>query len=79
MIVSANFYFVSSAPSDISLGLAARIKQARDAANLSQVELAEQIGVSERTLQNWEAGTLPRPRHRRLVLAFIAEHEAVAA
>jgi DNA-binding transcriptional regulator YiaG len=60
--------------------LAGRIRKARDAAVLTQVELAERLGVSQRTLQGWEAGmSFPQPRHRRLLLAFIAEHEEVAA
>lgn len=70
---------MSSAPPDISLGLAARIKQVRESAVLTQNELAEHLGVSERTLQNWEAGTLPRAKHRRRLLAFLSEHEGQAA
>lgn len=70
---------MSSAYPDITLGLAEQLRAARQAAVLSQIELAARLGVSERTLQSWEAGTVPQPRHRRAVLAFIAEQEATAA
>lgn len=64
---------------NLDLGLAAKLKQARGDASLSQVELAERLGVSERTLQGWEAGTIPQPRHRRKVLAFIETTDKAAA
>jgi transcriptional regulator with XRE-family HTH domain len=59
--------------------LAARLRTARDAANLSQAELADLLGVSTRTVQYWEAGKVPRPKHRRLILAFLESEEEVAA
>jgi transcriptional regulator with XRE-family HTH domain len=34
-----------------------RIKQARSDAGLTQAELAKAVGVTLRTVQNWEAGT----------------------
>lgn len=46
---------------------------------LSQAELAERLAVSPRTVQNWEAGMTPRPKHRRVLLAFLAETEERAA
>lgn len=42
-----------------------KIRAARSDANLSQRELADRLGVSVRTVQAWEAGTVPQPRHRR--------------
>ncbi len=54
--------------------LAARLRDRRNALNLSQREAAEHLGVSERTLQNWEAGTtFPWPKHRRALFAFLDE------
>lgn len=48
--------------------LAKRIKRAREDANLTQAEFAERLGVSVRTLQNWEAGVgVPRAKHRRVL------------
>lgn len=79
MLVSPQIRCVSTAYPDIGLELARKIRVARDAASLSQVELARHLGVAVRTLQAWEAGTMPQPRHRRLVLAFIAEQEKAAA
>ncbi len=71
---------MSSAPTHISLDLSASLKAARETASLSQKELAAEFAVSERTLQGWEAGSsFPQPRHRRIVLAFIAEHTRAAA
>jgi len=44
---------------------------------LSQEEAAELIGVSVRTLQNWEAGTsFPWPKHRRALADFLTEAAA---
>ena len=44
------------------------LKEARQAANLSQAEFAEVLGVSIRSVQNWERGVVPHPRHRRRVV-----------
>lgn len=69
-----------SSPVDTRPSLAARLRAARDTAILSQAELAEQLGVSPRTIQNWEAGMLPKqPRRTRALVAFIEEMEARAA
>jgi transcriptional regulator with XRE-family HTH domain len=62
--------------SSVSLtgNLAARLRDRRNELNLSQREAAEQLGVSERTLQNWEYGTtFPWPRHRRVLERFFTE------
>lgn len=55
----------------ITKALAYRIREAREEANLSQRELAELLGVSQRTLQGWEYGTKPQPRHRRRLAEFM--------
>lgn len=47
-----------------------QIIQARREANLTQAELAEMVGVTTRTVQNWEAGT--RQPFRRLAEIAIA-------
>jgi DNA-binding transcriptional regulator YiaG len=54
------------------------IRQGREQANLSQVELAALLGVSPRTVQYWEAGQIPQPKHRRAIAAFLDELEAAA-
>jgi len=57
-------------------GYAAALKEAREEANLSQGELAARLGVSTRTVQNWEAGRTPQPKHRRAVAQFLLEQAA---
>ena len=52
--------------------LAQRIRAARITAMLSQVEAAAELGVSPRTWQGWESGTMPWPRHRRALAAWFA-------
>lgn len=47
------------------------IRAARLEADLSQVEFAQRLGVSVRTVQNWEAGRVPQFRHRRLLADFL--------
>jgi transcriptional regulator with XRE-family HTH domain len=57
--------------------LGKRIKAHRVQINLSQREAAEQLGVSLRTLQNWEAGgTFPWPKHRRALQRFLTAPQA---
>lgn len=51
--------------------LSNRIREARQRANLSQREMAALLGVSERTLQGWEYGVIPQPRHRRRLAEFM--------
>lgn len=52
--------------------LGQRLYAKRDELSLSQREAAELLGVSERTVQNWEAGSsFPWPKHRRTVAAFL--------
>lgn len=39
------------------------VKQAREDIGFSQAELADAVGVTTRTIQNWEAGvSSPRPK-----------------
>lgn len=41
---------------DTQLGIAGRLKVARLAANLEQIDLAKAIGVARTTISNWERG-----------------------
>lgn len=50
---------------------AAALRDARHNANLTQSELAARFGVSLRSVQNWENGVTPHPRHRRLIADFV--------
>ena len=45
------------------MGVKDQIAQARRDANLTQAELARMVGVTARTVQNWEAGTRAPWRH----------------
>jgi DNA-binding XRE family transcriptional regulator len=48
----------------------------REAANLTQKELADALSVSIRSVQAWEAGTsAPQPRHRRRLAEFFSVSE----
>jgi len=54
------------------------IKKIRQQVHASQSEFAHMIGVSERTLQNWEQGTRkPRGPARALLRVFAANPKAV--
>lgn len=53
------------------------VRLARAAAHLTQAELAAAVGCSLRTIQNIEAGQLPRPGLRRRLVAFFARQEAI--
>lgn len=53
---------------------AAAVREARKAASLSQVELAEKVGVSEVTIRNIETGrTKPIPTHRQWVITALMQ------
>lgn len=66
--------------STLTEDLAAQIRDARKRAHLSQTELASQLNVSLRTVQNWEAGIgLPQPKHRRRIAAFLNGTDEAAA
>lgn len=51
--------------------LAEDLREAREAVDYSQRELAEHFGVSTRTVQYWEAGQTPQPKHRRAIRDWI--------
>ena len=46
-------------PTEEQRQIAARVLQARHAANLTQRELAERVGVTGPTVQRWERGEIP--------------------
>lgn len=56
--------------------LSDELREARERSALSQVELAQKLGVSPRTVQGWEAGRMPQPKHRRAVLDFLKQAAA---
>lgn len=72
--------------SDLST-LGGRIRAARQDLAMHQAELAERVGVTERTVRNWESGArLPRMRKLGEIAAaldvqasWLMEAEAVAA
>ena len=62
----------------LTTDFARRIREARDAAFLTQEDAAKKLGVSVRTYQGWESGSVfPQMRHRSIVSQFI-EQEAAA-
>lgn len=50
---------------------AQQLREAREAANLTQRELADRLGVSRRSVQGWENGLTPLPAHRRAIRDFL--------
>ncbi len=63
---------------DLRINIAAQLRETRERRNLSQVALAALLGVSPRTVQNWEAGMEPQMRHRQMLADFLADTQAVA-
>lgn len=61
---------------NLVFGLA--LKAERDSRHLTQVEAAEQVGVSTRTWQLWESGELvvPKAKHRRALIDWLREEQA---
>lgn len=56
--------------------LATQIRTARGT-ELSQVDAAKQLRVSERTFQAWEAGTaFPQTRHRARLAKWLEKRQA---
>lgn len=55
--------------------LGALIKEARDRRDLTQAELAAELGVSVRTLQNWEGGKTPRAEQRRHLRRWLSDSD----
>lgn len=70
---------MSSAINTHGRNLAAAMREHRIDLDLTQAEAANELGVSLRSLQAWEAGdTFPRPSHRRLIKAWIATEQSAA-
>lgn len=76
MLSSAQNLRVSSL--DLTQSLAAQLKSYRLRGDLTQKELAALVGVSVRTVQGWEAGTFPQPRHRRALRGLLLNGAAEA-
>lgn len=54
------------------------IEQARQQLGMTQAQLGNAIGVSERTIQNWEWGnTSPKPYHVKAIERLLADGEPV--
>jgi len=54
------------------------IEKARHELGMTQAQLAAAIGVSERTVQNWEWGrTAPRPAQVKAIEQLVAEGQPV--
>ena len=54
------------------------IEQARQQLGMTQAQLGRAIGVSERTIQNWEWGkTSPRPAQVKAIEGLLADGEPV--
>ena len=52
------------------------IEQARQELGMTQAQLGQALGVSERTIQNWEWGnTTPKPHHVKAIERLLAEGE----
>lgn len=68
-----------TSPADITRVLGDRIRSSRIAANLTQAELAELLGYSTRTLQDWESGAaFPRASARRRIAEWLQTVEQAA-
>lgn len=51
------------------------IKEIRRTLNITQKELAERVGVSVNTIQNWESGgTIPKSKHKILGALLPSQH-----
>ena len=54
------------------------IEQARQELGMTQAQLGDAIGVSERTIQNWEWGkTSPRPAQVKAIERLLTDNEPV--
>ena len=54
------------------------IEQVRQQLGMTQAELGKAVGVSERTIQNWEWGrTSPRPNQVKAIEQLLADGEPV--
>jgi putative transcriptional regulator len=48
------------------------VKAIRETLGLTQAGLAEQVGVDQSTISNWEKGQAPRGPARKILLSLIA-------
>lgn len=64
---------------DLNVNFADDILDARLRLHLTQIDLAARLGVSPRTVQNWEAGMEPQIRHRRLIAEFLEQTKEASA
>lgn len=54
------------------------IEQARQQLGMTQAQLGQALGVSERTIQNWEYGTTsPRPAQEKAIERMLADNVPV--
>ena len=54
------------------------IEQARQELGMTQAQLGDAVGVSERTIQNWEAGvSAPKPYQVKAIERLLADGEPV--
>jgi transcriptional regulator with XRE-family HTH domain len=63
-------YEIVSSPAPVKSGLGEWLSHTRRAQALSQRELAELLGVGDRTLRGWEAGQAPSWRGVRLIAEY---------
>ena len=56
-----------------NVNLGARIKQARDAAGLTQEDLADRVGVGTAMVSRWEGGLRLPPVDRLVLIARVTE------
>lgn len=54
------------------------LRERREALFLTQVEFGVLIGVSRRTVGEWERGKRPALRHRRALAEFFAKQDEAA-
>jgi transcriptional regulator with XRE-family HTH domain len=55
-----------------------RLVELREERGLTQTQLADVLRVSRRSVQAWEAGHVPQPRHRWALHRFFKVEEAAA-
>jgi DNA-binding transcriptional regulator YiaG len=55
------------------------LRRRMDEEDLTQVEVAQALGVSLRTVQYWFAGAIPQKRYRRVLREWLASGNDEAA